>query len=77
MMTGRLATANSVTGMQPPATMIGAVILRPHLRLSRGRPGNGYFRSSTIQSTMTASRQQVVARSSPIRASLPMNVPPI
>lgn len=35
MMTGRLATANSVTGMQPPATMIGAVILRPHLRLSR------------------------------------------
>jgi hypothetical protein len=35
MMTGRLAAADSVTGMQSPATMISAVILRPHPRLSR------------------------------------------
>jgi len=45
-------------------------------RLSRSVPDD-YFSSSTTQSTMTASRQQVLARSSPMRASLPIDVPPI
>ena len=44
-------------------------------RLSRSVPVD-YFSSSTTQSTMTASRQQVLARSSPMRASLPIDVPP-
>ena len=84
MMTGRLAAADSVTsitGRQPPATMISAIHHHPAARVCEGgRPavpsGIDYLRSSTTQSTMTASRQQVLASSSPIRASLPMNVPP-
>jgi hypothetical protein len=73
-MTGRLAAADSVTGAQSPATMISAVILRPHPGLSRASHRD-YLSSSTTQSTITASTQQVVARSSPMRGSFPIDVP--